>query len=472
MPEITNYTTKRQKPSPQINSQTLALQNPTKPRHKSRVLKIILALVLLLIVFLVGAAVLRANSVLQKISVGHTWTFFGGFGQIISSLGDKKLIGEDSGQINILLLGVGGEGHEGPYLTDTMILAQIRPDLGTISLISIPRDYQVTLADNYGKQKINAAFAYGLGKEKNKDWATGGQWAREQVEKLSGLTIPYFAVVDFSGFETAINQVGGVDVTVDRTFTDAEYPNETFGYLPPQTFTAGSQHMDGKTALIFARSRHGNNEEGSDFARSKRQKKIIEAFKAKALNLNLISDSNTINKLLDVFADHFHTNLSAAEMLHLFKLSHDGKIGSIVSESLDPSTHLLCDGKDPDTGAYIIFPCSGITLADINSFFKNSFTTGKVTEEDARIWLANSTDNSSLYIAAEKQLRDAGAQVYQVGYNKDFLNKTVIYQVNPKPGTAQFIKDNLGAAEAQFPPSGMKIDSSKVDIIVVLGNSK
>ncbi|MBL8029864.1 MAG: LCP family protein [Candidatus Doudnabacteria bacterium] len=420
--------------------------------------------------FLGGTLLLKAYGLSEKIFVGKTFTFWGQVKQIVSG-DEQKLVGEDLGQINILLLGVGGEGHEGPYLTDTMMLAQIRPDIGTVSLTSIPRDYQVTLPENFGKQKINAAFALGYGGKEIKNFEKGGDWARQQVEKLSGLNIPYFALVDFSGFEKAIDEVGGIQVDVEKTFTDSEFPNNSLGYLPPQTFKAGLQQMDGKTALIFARSRHGNNDEGSDFARSKRQKKIIESFKEKTLSLNLISDSGTINKLIEVFANHFHTNLSPAEIFRLYKLSKEGKLNSILSSSLDPETKLVCDGKDPDTGAYIIFPCFGKNISDIQTFFKNSFSAGRVSAEGAKIWLGNSTTDTKKYDQAYKQLTEAGAIVYQVGYSKDFLPKTVVFQANKKPATVEFILNILNAKEATIPPKDMNIDPEKVDIVVILGEN-
>ncbi len=441
----------------------------TKPQaKKSRVLKWTAAGIFFVAVILGLLLAFKAYGLSEKIFVGKTFTFWGQVKQIVSG-DDQKLVGEDLGQINILLLGVGGEGHEGPYLTDTMMLAQIRPDIGTVSLTSIPRDYQVTLPENLGKQKINAAFALGFGGKENKNFEKGALWAREQVEKLSGLNIPYFALVDFSGFEKAIDEVGGIQVNVEKTFTDAEYPNESFGYLPPQTFKAGLQEMNGKTALIFARSRHGNNDEGSDFARSKRQKKIIESFKEKALALNFISDIGTINKLAGVFADHFHTNLSPAEILRLYKLTKEGKLNSVLSSSLDPETKLVCDGKDPDTGAYIIFPCYGKSISDIQAFFKNSFTVGRVSAESAKIWLGNSTNDTEKYNQAFKDLTDAGAIVYQVGYSKDFLPSTVVYEANSKPATTEFILNILNAKKASLPPKDMNIDPAKVDIVVILG---
>ena len=239
-------------PAPVPAASINLLKTKGKPSGR-KVLKRIILLIVLVIVVLGGVVAIRAANLEQKIFVGQKITFFGRIAQLIGVGGGTKLIGMDVGQVNILLLGVGGAGHDGPYLTDTMILAQIRPDIDEITLTSIPRDYLATLPDG-SQEKINSAFAYGLGNNNNLDWNVGGTWARDVVQNLTGLQVPYFAVMDFSGFEKAIDQVGGVDITVDRTFTDYQYPDNGTGYLPPQTFTAGPQHMDGATALIFARS--------------------------------------------------------------------------------------------------------------------------------------------------------------------------------------------------------------------------
>lgn len=452
------------RPNVQISNRNLR-PNTGLPK-KSRLLKTVLLFIIVLAILLGGAVYLRASNLAGKIFVGGKFTFWDIPKTLLGE--DQKLLGEESGQINILLLGIGGEGHDGPYLSDTIMLAQIKPETNTVSLVSIPRDFEVTLPEGYGKQKINAAFAYGLGKERN-DFNSAGLWARQQVEKISGLTIPYFAVLDFNGFKKAIDIVEGVEVNIETTFTDAEYPNSTFGYLPPQTFKQGLEVMNGERALIFARSRHGNNNEGSDFARSKRQKKIIEAFKTKALSLNLISDSSTLNNLLGVFADHFHTNISPAEILHLYKLTKEEKISRIFSSSLDPATQLVCDGKNPDTGAYIVFVCPNKTPQDIYTFFKNSLSVQNLSEEKPVIWLGNSTDSLQKYTAAEKRLAEAGVNVLQVGYSKDFLSQTIYYIVNPKPATEEFLKTNFGAVKVDYPPKDMKIDNTKVDVIMILG---
>lgn len=109
----------------------------------------------------------RAMNLSDKIFVGKKLSFFGKLKEVIrGGTGGQTLIGENLGQVNILLLGIGGEGHDGPYLSDTIIVAQIRPDKGQISLTSIPRDL---LADipNGSQNKINFAFAEGYARHES-----------------------------------------------------------------------------------------------------------------------------------------------------------------------------------------------------------------------------------------------------------------------------------------------------------------
>lgn len=432
------------------------------------ILKKILLTIVGIIVILGAVVFVRAANLSQKIFVGQKTTFFGQIVDLLRGGGNTdKLVGEDLGQINVLLLGVGGQGHDGPYLTDTMILAQIRPDIGEITLTSIPRDYWSDMPEG-GQDKINSAFTYGLGK--NMDWENGGSYARQVAEKLSGLQIPYFAVMDFSGFENAVDKVGGLDITIDRTFTDYSYPDSGTGYLPPVTFTAGTEHMDGTRALEFARSRHAAGIEGSDFARGQRQQKIIDAFKQKVLSGNIISDTGKLNSLLGIFAGHFHTNMTPAEIFRIYSLTK-GKNMQSLSLSLDPDTGLICPEILASSGAYVLTPCPGKSVDDVKNFFKNSFSIGKLTAEKSTVWLASSTGDKTAYDTAFRELTDAGIMVYQLSYNKDNLAQTIVYEVNPKPATTEFIKNTLNATEVTLPPPGVTVTKAKVDVIIILGQN-
>jgi len=460
-------------PIPKTPAQEISLLKPkltayNKPKKRHWLLKSFVGVVMLAILVLGGILATKAMNLSDKIFVGQKYSFFQKIQFAIrGAFGGETLIGEDLGQVNILLLGIGGEGHDGPYLTDTMIVAQIRPDIGQATLTSLPRDYLVELPGNLGYRKINAAFAEGY--NLHKDYSEAGKWATQTAEKVTGLKLPYFAVIDFKGFEKAIDLLGGVDVNVDRTFTDYQFPDSGIGYLPPVTFQQGPLHLNGEKALQFARSRHGNNGEGSDFARSLRQEKVINAFKTKAFELNLITDSGKINGLLGTFADHFHTNINPAEIFRLYNLTREKNIKKFLSSSLDETTGLVCPKILEDNGAWVLVPCPGKTADDIQNFFKNSFVIGKLKEENPVIWLGTSTDDKTEFAKAYKTIKGAGLTVWEVGYSQGPITENLVYQVNPKPASAEFIKNEVHAVEVTTPPPGIKIDKDKVDIIVILG---
>ncbi len=450
------------------NPSEVSLVTLRQKSPKKRILKKIFSLIVIAVLILGAFVLFRASKLSDKIFVGNQTTFFRQIINLIRGGDYDRLVGEDLGQINILLLGIGGEGHDGPFLTDTMILAQIRPDINEVSLTSIPRDYLVKIPNSDGEDKINSAFTYGfVGK---KDWDQGGRYAREVVEKISGLKVPYFAIVDFSGFEKAVDKLGGLDVYVERGFTDSTFPDSGTGYLPPITFEPGQQHFSGTKALQFARSRHGDNNEGSDFARSIRQQKIINSFKQKVLSLNIIKNASDLNELLSIFADHFHTNITPGGLLRIYNLTK-GKDIQILSSSLDPETGLICPLILASNGAYVLTPCRGKSEQDVANFFKNSFAIGKLSAEKSIVWLANSTANPDRYNTAFRKLTNAGLIVYELTYTKDNLPSTLVYEVNPKPATAEFIKNQLKATQTNVPPPGVNVVKERVDVIVVLGQN-
>ena len=108
--------------------------------------------------------------------------------------GEKYLDGEKEDRINFLLVGMGGPGHSGPYLTDTIILVSFKPSTKQASFISLPRDMIVPIAPN-NYQKINSVYT--LGKQKNDQ---GAEYLKEVVSKTFDIPIHYFAAVDFQGF--------------------------------------------------------------------------------------------------------------------------------------------------------------------------------------------------------------------------------------------------------------------------------
>lgn len=472
-PKINSYT---QVSTARFNQYSVQTEpQPAKPKKSRRWLKRIGIALLLIVIFGGSAFLIFVYKSTHTIFVGKNNGFAAQVQSLFASLTNQTLlVGEKEDSINILLLGIGGEGHDGPYLTDSIIVAQIKPSTQSVALSAIPRDFLVE-SHSLGATKINAIFAEGMGGN-NKDWDASGKRIREAVEKLSGLTIPYFAVLDFSGFEKAIDEVGGLDITIDTTFTDYTYPDSGTGYLPPVTFKAGTEHMNGRRALIFSRSRHAPGSEGTDFARSVRQQKVISAFKEKVVNLNLITDLNSLQKLLNIFASHFHTNLSPGEILKLYSIGKDVPRANIVTASLSPESRLICDLVLAESGAYVLVPCPGKSDADIKFLFTNALTIGKLNSEKSLVLLADLTSNKNSLQAAEKILNAYGITTVRTSVPPNtFTTTTLIPLKDNKQFTSRFISESLNASPRDSLPPGVTISeaanaSSPNFLLVLAGN--
>jgi hypothetical protein len=231
--------------------------------------------------------------------------------------------------------------------------------------------------------------------------------------------------------------------------------------------------MDGERALEYARSRHGTNNEGSDFARSRRQQKILEAAKDKILKLKISSNLSTITRLVGNFADHFRTNFEPWEIKRLYDLLKEVKSDSIFSLALDyATTGLLCDKILPDNGAYVLDLCPGRTNADIKKLVADEFTLGPVIKEVPRVEFQNSTKVSQLAQKARYAVANAGFEANTTNYpGKDALSTSVVYDLTEgkKPLTLNYLIEKLPAKTVSFYPYLDKLPLPRPDFIVVLG---
>lgn len=239
-----------------------------------------------------------------------------------------------NGRTNVLLLGMGGAGHEAGDLTDSMILVSFQHQTNRLSLISLPRDLWVDSL----KAKINTAYFYGEQRQKN---GGGLILSKAAVEEVLGLPVHYVFAIDFNGFKQAIDLVGGIDVNVERTFDDFKYPIPGMETAQPEAlryehlhFEAGSQHMDGATALRFVRSRMAEGEEGTDFARSARQRKVILAFKNKLLSTQTLLNPTKLEELTNLYGQYIHTDIIEEDYSAFARLALEIKPEQIQAVSL------------------------------------------------------------------------------------------------------------------------------------------
>ncbi len=388
------------------------------------------------------------------------------------------LEGQKDDRINILLLGMGGQGHDGPYLTDTIILVSIKPSTNEIAMISIPRDLGVTIP-GYGIKKINHANAFGEAEKPG--W--GAAKATEIIEKTFEIDIQYYGRIDFAAFEQMIEEVDGITVNVEKSFVDLEYPapNEQFQTV---SFQKGIQVMDGKTALTYARSRHGNNGEGSDFARSKRQQQILLALKEKVLSTQTLTNPIKIKNIIETLDTHITTNMEFSDMLALLKLAKELDTSNIIRLTIDDS-----EGGYLTSGSTLL-PKSG-TFDGINYAIKHIFddeaevippnisviedTTPDqkttVITDTINIAVLNGTWHVGLAARVKKTIEEKNIPITTVGNtNTRPIIKSGIYVLNkdiPKD-IQQHITTQINLPQVYTSPPSSTIPEN-TDMLIVLG---
>lgn len=264
---------------------------------------------------------------------------------------DVKLKSQEQGRTNILLMGVDATGSIG--LTDTLILASIYQTEKKVVIINIPRDF---LVDYNGERfKINELYS-------RADTLNKGQGAKELtrfLEKEFGIDIPYWVITNFDGTKKIVDTIGGVDINVENSFTDCEFPTAGYtGYLPCQNFTKGVQKMTGERALVYARSRHGDNNEGSDFARSKRQSIVIQSVLQKVKSQNLFDNITKLSDILNILGNNVKTNLDVSELKSLFNISKQINLTTnFLKINWAVGNEILCDDNSTEEEGYFINYC-------------------------------------------------------------------------------------------------------------------
>ena len=293
---------------------------------------------------------------------------------------------------NVLLVGIDTRGNGSSLLnTDSIIFASFNHDTKDIPLVSIPRDFYVSLPDEFWFKKINSFYSYGEELEEG----SGLSLLQTKVEELVGEEIQYYAMIDLKGFVDLIDSLDGTYINVENSFTDYMYPADNNVGYQTVTFTAGPQTMDGDIALKYARSRHSmDNGEGSDFARARRQQKVLEALKKKVFD----SGNYTNPQLVLDLINNVSSNLTISEFtiddikaaINIQDELKEGE-GEIFSFVLDPNignSRIVTSKNVTTTNAYAIGPVLGLgEYEDIHDLINKTLGTPSLYEEDASIYI-------------------------------------------------------------------------------------
>jgi len=368
---------------------------------------------------------------------------------------DKTLKGEGRDRINILLLGMGGKNHQGGYLTDTIILASLEPSSKKVALLSIPRDLTIPMEDK-GWRKINNVNAYA----EIDNPGSGGLAVSQAISDVLNIPIDYYIRVDFAGFKKIVDQLGGIKIYVENNINDYSYPVMGMEEAEPYEdrfehlyIAKGWQEMDGGLALKYVRSRHTAGVEGSDFARARRQQKVLQAVKDKILSINLLFSPKTIINIIDTLEEHFSANLKIWEMIKLWDMSKDFKTENIITRVLDNSPSGLLVDMINESGAYILVPRYG-DFAEIQYLVNNIFSDApvetkiKVVTERASIEVRNGTWINGLASEVALDLEKYGFNIIRTGNaGRQNFEKSVIYDLTygEKMQSLTVLKDKTNA---------------------------
>lgn len=399
----------------------------------------------------------------------------GGAAALEKNVDPVKLKGEGDGRINILLLGIGGEGHDGAYLTDTIIVASIDPVQNEAALLSVPRDLWVK-KEGGGFGKINEVFAnareYSLTKSKDKDASTkAGALATQKVlTTVLGIPMNYYVVVDFNGFEKAIDTIGGVQINVTKDLAVSETLwNESKAHTFVLDVKPGLQQFNGEKALFYARSRHTSAR--GDFDRSERQKAVIVALKEKVQSAGTYSNPVKVTQLLSTFGDHVRTDLSINEVMRLYDIGKSITPDKFASIGLADAGRVMVVG-DNINGLSVQVPKAGLfNYTEIQSFVRNQLKDAFIKNENASIVVLNGTATEGLASKKAIELRSFGYTVSGTGNapNKNFI-KTVIVDMTSgsKKYTKNYLEKRFGVTATTSLPDPT-IATNGADFVIILG---
>jgi LCP family protein required for cell wall assembly len=200
------------------------------------------------------------------------------------------LVGSDT-RAEVGTTGAGGRVWKpGDQRSDTLMLLHLPADRSKAYVISFPRDSWVQIP-GYGPQKINAAFSFG-----------GPPLLIETIENLTGIRVDHFGAIDFNGFKSMTEALGGVTVNIDRSSYDSA--NKVH-------WQAGQQKLDGDKALLFVRQRYGLP--GGDFDRIKRQQAFLRALAQQAANSGTITNPLKLNRFLSALSKSISVDDSVSD---------------------------------------------------------------------------------------------------------------------------------------------------------------
>ncbi len=365
--------------------------------------------------------------------------------------------------MNIILLGSDGEvdPDDPSYRTDTMIIVSINRTTGTVSMLPLPRDLFVFIP-GWTMQRLNLTYQRG----EVVGWTDGGfGLLRQTILYNFGIPVHYYASIDFEGFETIIDTLGGVDLAVDCPIQDYRFEGyDDWGEPIYRLYTLpiGLHHLDADMALWYARSRRNS----SDFDRGRRQMQLLRAIWREANEQGLLGQAVELWPRLNEIVE---TNLALPDILGLLPIALNLDPSRIESHNFIRTYHTT-PWQTPD-GDYVQLPVWETVSQLIDNFYLPP-TENQLVQEGARIEVLNGTPNEGwAWVAAERLAWEGFVPIVGGQADRTDYTDTVIidYTGRTKGSSLNAIVDVLNANS-----NNVRIEpdpNREVDFRVILGSN-
>jgi LCP family protein required for cell wall assembly len=366
--------------------------------------------------------------------------------------------------INILLLGTDERPDEySPPRTDTIILLSFNPNTGAVGMISMPRDLWVPIPTLNTTTKINTAYMLG----EMSDYPGGGaQLIKDTVSSFVGRPVDYYVRVNFDGFREIIDLIGGVTIDVPYTIHDEEYPTSDYGV---ETFhlDAGIQHLDGETALKFARTRHGD----SDYGRARRQQDIIRSVAQQVTDAGMLPQLlSRVPQLLMTMQNSIQTDIPVQLGVDLAQRMRNG--GDTQQLVLD---NRYGEETFSSEGAWILLPDRARVRTALNAYFAaidappGAQKLALADPAAVRIEILNGTTQPGAAARTAQLLTQQGWQVASIGDadRSDYV-QTVVINYGVADAVAAMVSGDLSLEPDQAQINGLAA-TAPIDIRIVVG---
>ncbi|GAB4552974.1 MAG: hypothetical protein OHK0023_21540 [Anaerolineae bacterium] len=372
-----------------------------------------------------------------------------------------RLRAEGSDVMNIVLLGSDADVQpaDPSFRTDTIVIVSINRTVGSVAMLSIPRDLYVCIPQ-LGMQRINVAYGWG----ESVGWTPGGGFGLLQETLLYNFGIPvhFYARVSFTGFRALVDTLGGINVAVDCPLADqlrftGEYNAEQTPVYAPFTLDVGYYRMDGSLALWYARMRTRL----SDFDRNRRQQQVLRAIWREARDQGILQRAP---QLFNEALQYVNTNLSIADIVGLLPIALDLTPEKLTSYQLISGRETTGFTTPAGEAVQIPLPAMFGTLRE----FYTPPSANRLTREIGTIEIVNGSVRENYDKVAADTLGWAGFAAIAAG-NGESSEKTVVYDftgsANPEAVKLMLKTLNIRADRVVSQPD----PNRTVDFRVILG---